>query len=485
MNSRHGLSAALLAVALGALVSCGGGGGAGDVASSGIGGTGQALGTISGFGSVFVNGVEYETTDTSIIADDVAVGEAGLSVGMVVRVSGDVNADGLTGTATSITYDEAMQGPVNGAPAANADDTEKTLDIYGVNVIAKSNGTVYEGTSYATLAANDLLEVSGFYDAGGNLHATRIERKGGYPAATQGEITGTIVNLDSGAMTFGIQGTGITVSYGGAVDLSDVSGGVLANGLYVEAKGTLTSHTALTASKVEDEDEGLGDDVDEASVEGIVSGYISDASFRIAGVPVNASGASREPASLVLADGLRVKAEGAIVGGTLIAEEVSAESGEVKLYANVSTTNAAARTVTLMIPGMTGSVTVAIDNRTEIEDELGSVDSPAEVFGVTAGTFVRIEGYESAGIVTAKQFKIDTADKYLVQGLVDAWDGGSNLTVLGLSFSTAAVASFQRENDTNYANAAAFYTDLDVGTDVVKAVDTDRDGTVDEVEYEG
>lgn len=485
MNSRHGSGAALLALALalGALVSCGGGGG-GDVASSGIGGTGQALGTISGFGSVFVNGVEYETTGTSIIADDVAVSEASLSIGMVVRVSGDVNADGLTGTATSITYDEAMQGPVNGAPAANADDTEKMLDIYGVNVIAKSNGTVYEGTSYATLASNDLLEVSGYYDAVGNLQATRIERKGGYPAATQGEITGTIVNLDSGAMTFGIQGTGITVSYGGAVDLSDISGGVLANGLHVEAKGTLTSHTALSASKVEEEDAGLGDDVDEASVEGIITDYVSAASFRVAGIPVDASAASREPAGLVLADGLRVEAEGAIVGGTLIAEEVSAESGEVKLYANVSATNAAASTVTLVIPGMTGSVTVAIDNRTEIEDELGSVDSPAEVFGVSAGTFVRIEGYESAGTVIAKQFKIDTADKYLVQGLVDASDGATQITVLGLTFATAG-ASFQRVDDTNYANAAAFYLDLDVGTDVVKAVDTDRDGTVDEVEYEG
>jgi hypothetical protein len=135
---------------------------------------------------------------------------------------------------------------------------------------------------------------------------------------------------------------------------------------------------------------------------------------------------------------------------------------------------------------MTGSVLVDIDTKTEIEDEIGSVDAPAEVFGLAAGTFVRIEGYEEAGRVRAKQFKIDTADQYLVQGVVDAWDGGSQLTILGLGFSTAGASSFEDAADAEYAapKAANFYADLDVGSDVVKAVDSNRDGTVDEVEYE-
>ena len=483
MNKRHGWKTALLGALLVGVVSCSGGGG--DVASSiGIGGTGVSMGTITGFGSVFVNGVEFDTTGTTIIADDVSVAESSLSVGMVVRVNGDVNVDGITGTATRITYDEALQGPINGAPVANPDDTEKTLSIFGVDVIAKSNGTVYLNTSYGSLDPNDLVEVSGFYDANGDLQATRIEGKGVYPGADEGEITGTIINLDSGAMTFGIQGSGVTVSYAGAVDLSDLSGGVPANGQYVEVKGVLTSLTAITARKVEDETEGLGDNVAEASLEGIITDYVSDASFKVTGVPVNASGATFEPVSLVLADGAKVEVEGAIVNGVLIADEVKSESGEVKLYANVLSTNAAAGTVTLQIPGMGGSVVVVIDSRTEIEDEIGNVDSPSEVFGLTAGTFVRIEGYEGASNqVVAKQFKIDTADKYLVQGVVDAWDSGSDLSILGLTFSTAS-ASFQRADDTNYANATAFYDDLDIGSDVVKAVDNDRDGSVDEVEYE-
>ena len=41
-----------------ALASCGGGGG--QVAEGGIGGTGISTGTVTGFGSVYVNGVKYD-----------------------------------------------------------------------------------------------------------------------------------------------------------------------------------------------------------------------------------------------------------------------------------------------------------------------------------------------------------------------------------------------------------------------------------------
>src|SRR6056297_1829152 len=50
-------------VAFGAISACGGGGSDGglDVADGGIRGTGSSVGPVSGFGSVFVNGVEFST----------------------------------------------------------------------------------------------------------------------------------------------------------------------------------------------------------------------------------------------------------------------------------------------------------------------------------------------------------------------------------------------------------------------------------------
>ena len=48
----------------------GGGGGIDGLAGGGIGGTGITSGTVTGFGSVFVNGIKFETAGTSFDVDD-------------------------------------------------------------------------------------------------------------------------------------------------------------------------------------------------------------------------------------------------------------------------------------------------------------------------------------------------------------------------------------------------------------------------------
>ena len=86
-----------------AIASCGGGGGS--VASGGTGGTGISAGTVTGFGSVFVNGVEFSTTTSSVELDGASGPDEatdphrGLMVGMVVEVEGTFDDNGTTGTA--------------------------------------------------------------------------------------------------------------------------------------------------------------------------------------------------------------------------------------------------------------------------------------------------------------------------------------------------------------------------------------------------
>jgi len=82
-----------------ALAACGGGGSSGGIGGTGgggggIGGTGVAYGTITAFGSVWVNGVEYGTGSTTFKTDDHPNGGAtqgDLRIGMVVRVDGSVS----------------------------------------------------------------------------------------------------------------------------------------------------------------------------------------------------------------------------------------------------------------------------------------------------------------------------------------------------------------------------------------------------------
>ena len=97
---------------------CGGGGGGGSsLAGGGIGGTGITSGTITGFGSVFVNGVEFETDGSSFDVDDnIGTDQDVLGLGMVVTITGSINPDGVTWTALSILYDDEVEGPIAADP---------------------------------------------------------------------------------------------------------------------------------------------------------------------------------------------------------------------------------------------------------------------------------------------------------------------------------------------------------------------------------
>lgn len=133
------------------LAACGGGGGGGgdSVAVSspptsgggggGIGGSGQSTtssGTIDGFGSIFVNGVRFDTDDAEVIIDGEVRGEEVLRLGMVVLVSGEVDDDGVNGTAERVLYDNELTGPI-ARIEINADGNSKLLTILGINVIVE------------------------------------------------------------------------------------------------------------------------------------------------------------------------------------------------------------------------------------------------------------------------------------------------------------------------------------------------------------
>src|SRR6202035_5957216 len=81
---------------------------------------------ITGFGSVFVNGVEYITANAQILIDHQPGTEAQLHAGQVVVIKGSVNADGATGTATEVTFDGDVRGPVS-----QIDLTTNTLVVLG------------------------------------------------------------------------------------------------------------------------------------------------------------------------------------------------------------------------------------------------------------------------------------------------------------------------------------------------------------------
>src|SRR5258708_21319331 len=105
----------IVAAAVLLLASCGGPTQLGGIQGSG---SGVAYGPITGFGSIFVNGVEYATSNAQIRIDDQPGAESQLLVGEVVTVTGSVNSDGKTGTATQVTFSSDVAVPPNGADIA-------------------------------------------------------------------------------------------------------------------------------------------------------------------------------------------------------------------------------------------------------------------------------------------------------------------------------------------------------------------------------
>src|SRR3569832_2097765 len=197
------LPATALAIGL-ALSACYSGGGSG-AASAGNASTTQ--GVVTGFGSVFVNGIEYEVAgDTDIQLDGERATESALQVGMLVTLNGTVNPDGKTGTAHSIKFADQMKGVVDtNHIAANG---VGTITVMGQTVTVTAE-TVFESKvagiiSPDLIQAGNIVEVSGYASSGGAITATRIEVKAAaQTAGREIEVKGIVSNLTATTFTLG------------------------------------------------------------------------------------------------------------------------------------------------------------------------------------------------------------------------------------------------------------------------------------------
>jgi hypothetical protein len=173
----------IVLIALGLLSACGGG--SSNVAGGvGSGGTGVfayvSEGTVSGFGSVIVDGVEFDDSAVPAQADEeLGSSIALLKLGQRVRVE-----HSAANAATQVSVRAQLRGPVS-----RALDSTGSITVLGQNVrivaaqdASLSNATVLDGiTSSAGISAGDELEVHGswVFDSARSAYvlvATRIEK---------------------------------------------------------------------------------------------------------------------------------------------------------------------------------------------------------------------------------------------------------------------------------------------------------------------
>ena len=415
---------------------------------------------------------------------------------MIVKVNGSINSDGVTGTATSISFDDELQGPITGLTPPDADGITRLFMVLGVNVVIDTSSTTFDISSNVTpvglfdfynIANSNNVEISGFFDADGNLIATRVELKDIVFdfANSIAEIEGTVTDLSG--TTFILGSLAVDAS---AATLDDLPNG-LVNGQYVEVNGSLdVGLTTLTASRVEGEDNSVAD-TDEFELEGVITNYVDDSNFMINGTPVDASNAIREPAALILAGNVRIEVEGAVVNGILVATEVNLEGGDLRVHAMVSSVDVSTNTFKVSPIAGQPEIMVTVTTGTQLEDNVNSIE-PLTLNNFVPGMyFVDVRGFSdgNGGIVATEVDVIETGD-VIVQGNLQDFVADSSIKILGVTF---IVDYSGGTGETNFENVTdtvitqdEFITTAPVGT-LVKAKDVKNGGVLgvaDEIDIE-
>jgi len=488
-NSAQNLSRglALAAVACSLLLSACGGSSSDSTQTAGVGGTGIVAGKTTGFGSIFVNGTRFDTDQSEFIVDgDPNATQDDLALGMYVQLRVKTLDGNIVGEAIEVMYDDEVQGPVVGISGTGSGETQRTFTVFGQNVTIDETSTVFDGTSFAALSDDDVVEVSGFRTSANDIIATYIEfQEGLNPGSTKVELRGTISGLAGVAPIQNFQIDGVTVNTNGTTVL-DLNGGILQDNLFVEVEGTYVNATMVTAIEIEEEENDLGNDVDEVSLQGIISNWVDIGNFEIDGQLIDARGASLSPASVagLLDNGVEIEVEGDIVGGILIAEELELREGDSELRTTISAVDLANDRFQLEYPTL-GTVWINTDGQTLFEDEAGAM--PVENMSLdqlAIGNFVKVKGIANMGEVNAEIVKREDPDSTKIEGAVEAFDSNpspnTSITILGIAYPIDASADYE---DGTLTRAQFFGTPLRVG-DIVELEDDEPDGDADEVEFE-
>jgi len=383
---RKSTQLALTFLAAAGLAACGGGSGTATTGAAGPVAGQVSTGPITAFGSIFVNGVEYDI-DAALASGQVTVNgqpvssQAELDEGMKVTVvagaslpNGQVEARRVAYWSDLAAWDDGQGLPVSiDTTAGTFQLLGRTVRVDALTVFAVEHGafqvTDLAGLQQAIQAETVTgVEVSGLPDASGQILATRIEIKTTEPAAGAAgwhEMHGVVRNWDQAAGRFELaptasaaqaSWTAVILASGARVE------GTLSDGVAVEVQGSWDPGAQVfTARKVEVAEGSFeqelhhrrsGDEGNHGSGEveltGLVSGFDAGAqTFVVQGVTVSYANARAESdgdlggdhggehggddghagsgASVAtgLGDGALVEVEGTLdAGGVLVARKV-------------------------------------------------------------------------------------------------------------------------------------------------------------------
>ena len=462
---------AVLAVAISA---CGGGSGQEGTNSSPAAVTGVSVSTgpITGFGSVFVNGVEYDTSQAQVQVNGVPGTADDLRVGMIVDVTGSVASDGITGSAAKIDFHNNVQGVVDSVDAAG-----NSLVVMGQTVVV-DDLIVFDGATLATLQPGNIVEVSGMVDSNGALHATRIELKSTeLTSNTLLELKGTVANLDVQKMTFDIGAQ--TVDYTTAV-LKDLPAG-LSDGMKVEVKSTQGFNTdgVLIAAIVEAEYTGRvsTEETGVKEIEGLVTDFTSAGDFSVNGQAVSTVDQTQykngSPSDIALNSRLEVEGRLNDAGVLVAAKVIFKPYSKIDITADVQDVDTSAGTLTIL------GVQFTVDANTQYQDESAGRVHDFRIKDIAVGDRLEIRAYKSGDTLVAARIERKNPSSsagVLIRASLAAVNA-PDLQVLGITVVADGSTAYFIHEDVS-VTADAFFAAVQVGDSVKISGTLSGDGTI-------
>jgi hypothetical protein len=444
LSLMRGLAGGLLLAAGLALTACGGGGGAGGTGATAS--TTQSTkevtaGTVTGFGSVIVDGVKYDDGSATVsIENDSASPKSGalseLRLGMRVEVSSNNGT-----SADTVVVGSEVIGQITSLAADGFVVAGQT-----VKITTTDPATVFEGVAnLAGLAVNDLVEVHGTRDASGNIVATRVERRDPTTTAFV-RVVGTIAGLDTTAKRFTIGG--LTVTYDATTRILP-AGTTLADGLRVAVwSDAAPSGNTLAARTLVVRRSGLSEN-DKARIGGLVRNLdFAAKTFVVDGISVDASGATFANGTAAdLANGRYVRVRGTFSGGVMKATEVRYVRNQGDASVDLSGA----------ITDFVSSASFKVRGVPVDASGTGVTFTGGDASGLANGVVVHVTGQVSANVVKATAIEFPTTPDGSVRsfaGVVSNYAStAGTFTLFNIGMKLSDTASFKNADGTAAARS--------------------------------
>lgn len=374
----------------------------------GMSGTGITSGQITGFGSIYVNGIHYDVDQATFYRDgEIVSGQDAFKVGEFVTVTG--NANDTTGVATQVSFSSLLRGEIS---SINQDDG--SLVVMGQTIYTDDFTIVHGVNTISELQIGNVVEISGIQKSAGEVTATSVtlQQTTYVDDGSLLKLAGRISELSISQHSFRLGS--LLIDFAPAQLEGLLSAEQFRNGMYVEVEALQSvQDNRLQAYKIRARlhQSAYAPDT-RLAIEGVISQLNSSTQFVVDRQLVQSS----EQTRFINTDSTQLRAQQIInvsgfvdAQGTLQADTISVRRHSIKqqgirLTGGITAISQQLRQITVQ------GKTLTIDNRSMLLGERtthGKHHSPIRFSQLNIGDYVEVDAVQLAD----QTFKVLRLDK--------------------------------------------------------------------------